>query len=39
LPAPVGPRKMNEPIGQCGSCNPACARTAVGPHARLPAGQ
>src|SRR5207244_8371823 len=22
LPTPVGPRKMNEPIGRCGSCNP-----------------
>ena len=26
LPTPVGPRKMNEPIGRFGSCNPARAR-------------
>ena len=30
LPTPVGPRKMNEPIGRLGSCRPARARrTAV----------
>ena len=26
LPTPVGPRKMNEPIGRFGSCSPARAR-------------
>ena len=26
LPTPVGPRKMNEPIGRFGSFNPARAR-------------
>ena len=30
LPTPVGPRKMNEPMGRLGSCRPARARrTAV----------
>src|SRR5207244_8460345 len=26
LPTPVGPRKMNEPVGRLGSCSPARAR-------------
>ena len=26
LPTPVGPRKMNEPVGRCGSWSPARAR-------------
>jgi len=26
LPTPVGPRKMNDPIGLFGSLRPACAR-------------
>jgi len=26
FPTPVGPRKMNEPIGRLGSCSPARAR-------------
>jgi hypothetical protein len=26
LPTPVGPRKMKEPMGRFGSCNPARAR-------------
>src|SRR5215813_3656574 len=26
LPTPVGPKKMNEPIGRLGSCSPARAR-------------
>ncbi len=31
LPTPVGPRKMNEPIGRCGSCKPrAAAADGVG---------
>ena len=31
LPTPVGPRKMNEPIGRLGSCSPARERrTAFG---------
>ena len=31
LPTPVGPRKMNEPIGRLGSCRPrAAAADGVG---------
>src|SRR5260370_1294530 len=29
FPTPVGPRKMNEPVGRFGSCRPARARRAA----------
>ena len=29
LPTPVGPRKMNEPMGRLGSCRPARARRSA----------
>ncbi len=35
LPTPVGPRKMNDPVGRFGSCSPARARrTAFATAAR-----
>ena len=40
LPTPVGPRKMNEPMGRLGSCSPARARlTAVRRPRPPPAGR
>src|ERR1051325_8466190 len=33
LPTPVGPRKMNEPVGRLGSWSPARARRAAFAHA------